>query len=226
VASNWRDVDAITLSYCNSVAKVLKERHVELVNKFRLLPQCPKEQQKKKESTKPTTITTTAATTPVVTKTMTPPFAGANINSSCQQKHQSLVDMHINNIISPVLMLKQPAKEGTTPRSLYNIHDMDRASATITPLANIFDEIMSTSASEQKRHQAYNKLEHENTLSLMSALDGRPNATASPYAHAQDNSPLLNWESNSEPYDEDVVDITDCEVYEVLGLLNDESSSG
>ena len=123
VASNWRVVDAITLSYCNSVAKVLKERHVELVNKFRLLPQYPKEQQqKKKESTKPTTITTAAATTPVVTKTMTPPFAGANINSSSQQNQQSLVDMHINNFISPVLMLKQPVKKRTTPRSLYNIH--------------------------------------------------------------------------------------------------------
>ena len=103
VAFNWRLVDTVTLSYCKSVAQVIKERHAELANKFRSeLPlQHPKVQQKKKESTKPTTMTMAAVTM------ATPPLAGENLNSSCQLKQRSLVDMPMTNMISPVLMLNR-----------------------------------------------------------------------------------------------------------------------
>lgn len=133
--------------------------------------------------------------------------------------------MPISNINSPVLMPKQPTTEGPTPRSSYSNHDMERASATITPLSHIFDEKMSTSDS----HQAYNELEYGATSFLMSTLDDRrtedKDATRSLNIHAQhqDTSPLLYWENlNSAPDDEDVVIITDSEINEVLRLLNEE----
>ena len=53
VASNWRVVDATTVSYCKSVAQLLKERHVELTKGGRSMKKTKKESTSRatKEST-------------------------------------------------------------------------------------------------------------------------------------------------------------------------------
>jgi hypothetical protein len=216
VASNWRDVDAITLSYCNSVAQVIKERHAELANKLRLglPPQYPKEEQKKK-SMKPGAVMTTIT-----------PLAGVKATSSCQQKPpppppppQNFNSSSSTSNLNQKLSVDEGRRATTRPGSSYIHENMERASATVTPLANIFDEV--ASFNQEYCHGASNE-GHQNISSMLTLMNPTEERTTS--LHVHDINPTLYWEkfTTPAPDDEDVVDITDHEVHEMWGLANDE----
>ena len=247
VASNWRVVDADTLSYCNSVAKLLKKRHAELVKTIRsgLPPQYPKEKQqqqqqqqhqhqrKKKKLTKSTTITAAA-----VAKTTTP-MAGAKTNASWQQLQlqqqqqqpwsfdddtKTSMPTAAINTSAWVSNLNQLSVDGgrraTTRLGSSYIHEnMERASATVTPLGNIFDEV--ARFNQEYRHGASNEGGHQNTSSMLTLMYPTEERK-SPHDH--DMHPPSYWEkfTNPAPDDEDVVDISNREVHEMWGIVNDE----
>jgi hypothetical protein len=166
VASNWRSVDTVTLSYCKSVAQVLKERHAELVNKLRsgLPSQHPKEQQQTKESLKPA-----AAGMTTMMMTMTP-LAGVKATASWQQKPpppppqsfdddaKTLMPIFASNSSASIFNLNQKlsvdenSRATSRPRSFHILESLERASATVTPRANIiFDEVETLSWRFERR---------------------------------------------------------------------------
>lgn len=210
VAQNWRVVDDITLSYCKSVAQIIKERHVELVNHVRSEPpHLEQMQQKEKQELR---------------LVRTAPLVGAAANTSCGQRHQSFVDhaiktsMTISTTSSASMpsSLNQLAAVETRITRRHSIHDVERASATVTPLSKIFDEVTTHVNYEHDDYLDASNDGRLNRLPLMSAQHKNPTEEYT-IRNVYDMFPP-DWEDFNPAPDIDDVNITDREVHEMWGL--------
>ena len=169
VASNWRLVDSVTLSYCKSVAEIIKVRHAELTRGASQEGLQQNKKMKKMQSKMMTAKKAPASAGPMALSSFLEEEAqeGPPCNSPPSSKTNTAGMGSIMNSTSY-------NSHGTTQlEEETNYVQEVRASKVITPLANIFDQVEDTIVGQQPDmvHHHTEITSSSVLTSLMSAVD-------------------------------------------------------
>lgn len=183
MASNWRTLDDVTLSYCRSVAQILKERHAELLSHTCGGLQLNKQAKQREMTTKTSSLAgarkfilleekeestpglyspcSSPATLDIQYPTLVSPGAKSaheGVTTSCGQQ-RSLVD---HNMMSSMMYSQQLPEETTSSyfRDTVPLEEVAsnptlllHAPNVIAPIANIVDEGEDTSVHRANSYQ-------------------------------------------------------------------------